>query len=357
MGYYLMYFAVSFLITWILVAPCRAAALRYEITRQETARPRSANENRPLLGGAAVYFGFLFTLLAFFFWQMADAEIGIVIAQHKLLAILLGTLIVSLSGLLHDVYSLPAMVRASIYLLAAMLLVAGDMRCYFPFFDVGAFIWRDTAFSIGNTIVAVAWVVLLTASCNLLERLDGMVTGIVTIAGIFFFIVALLVRDYTNALFCILMVGTALGILWQQMPPASLLLGSMGSGFFGFMLAVIGLQTMSSLPPFLSSHYGKSLSYALALVVPLSLVVVPVIMSIAMAIRRMAGKPHTLQALIDHARSHTTNMSYLLTMAFAVTAGMGLLSLVVCVVASTTLTLVLLALAGLMVFVLTIQLL
>jgi UDP-GlcNAc:undecaprenyl-phosphate GlcNAc-1-phosphate transferase len=357
MGHYLVYFAVAVLFTWMLLMPCRTMALRYQLVWHDAKGQTSRRKNLPLLGGLALYFGFMFALLVAFFWQIPDQELSIAIPHHQLLAILIGSVLVCLIGLIGDVYRVPGSLRVVIYLLAGMLLVFAGVSCRFSFFDIGSFNLRGVTLSLGNSLATLLWVGILIGAVNLLERVDGMLVGLATIIAIFLFVLAIVAHDYTSSLFCLLFVGSLLGILWELMPPATLLLGKMGSGFIGFMLAVLSLQTMASLSNFLLNQYTNNLAYVLPLVVPLLLIAIPILVAVALAIRKIAGKPASLEMLLADCRQYGASESYLLTVAYAVTAGMGLSALVMCWVTSAMLTFALLGLAALTMILLLAQLL
>ncbi len=86
------------------------------------------------------------------------------------------------------------------------------------------------------------WVIGLTNAFNLLDNMDGLTAGTATIAGAFFFLLAVLNGQILVALLAVAVTGSCLGFLLYNHNPASIFMGDTGSLSLGFILAVIGLK-------------------------------------------------------------------------------------------------------------------
>ena len=92
------------------------------------------------------------------------------------------------------------------------------------------------------------WIVGLVNSFNMLDNMDGLSAGVGTIAAAMLAAVMLLVPDPQThaphlfiAGFLLVLVGSLLGFLWHNRPPARIFMGDAGSYFLGFTLATIAL--------------------------------------------------------------------------------------------------------------------
>ncbi len=99
-----------------------------------------------------------------------------------------------------------------------------------------------------SAAISLVWIVGLVNSFNMLDNMDGLSAGVGTIAAAMLAAVMLLVPDpHTRqphlfvAGFLLVIVGSLLGFLWHNRPPARLFMGDAGSYFLGFSLATIAM--------------------------------------------------------------------------------------------------------------------
>ena len=126
--------------------------------------------------------------------------------------------------------------------------------------------------------VSVVWIVGLVNSFNMLDNMDGLSAGVAAIAAAILAAAALLTPRPDNhqpqlfvAGFLLLFVGSLLGFLWHNRPPARLFMGDAGSYLIGYLLAMATLTATfagGGLPPPASGYPG-----ALA---PLCVMAVPI---------------------------------------------------------------------------------
>ncbi len=97
-------------------------------------------------------------------------------------------------------------------------------------------------FEIINWVLAACFITFMTNSINMLDGMDGLVSGIAAITSLVFFILALNNNLSGLALITLALAGASLGFLKYNFNPASIFLGEAGSTFIGFLLAVISLK-------------------------------------------------------------------------------------------------------------------
>jgi len=93
-----------------------------------------------------------------------------------------------------------------------------------------------------NWIITACFITFMTNSMNMLDGMDGLVSGIAFLASLFFFILALNNNLPGLAIMSLALSGAALGFLRYNFNPASIFLGEAGSTFIGFLLAVMSLN-------------------------------------------------------------------------------------------------------------------
>ncbi len=181
----------------------------------------------PLIGGLAIFYGFLISVLCF--CVIDEAVIGIV----------LGALLIVITGIIDDKYSLPAKVKLLMQIVAAVIVIAfGVEMRYFenPFTNEYVTLgWL----SIPITII---WIVGVTNAVNLTDGLDGLAAGISTIASLSLLILILFTDNINLAIMTAALAGAAFGFLPYNFNPAKIFMGDTGSMFLGYMLACISVQ-------------------------------------------------------------------------------------------------------------------
>src|SRR5699024_7092786 len=87
----------------------------------------------------------------------------------------------------------------------------------------------------------VLWVVGITNAINLIDGLDGLATGVSTIALTSMFIMAVIDVRVAAAFLCVVLIGANLGFLYHNFYPANIYMGDTGSNFLGYMIAAISM--------------------------------------------------------------------------------------------------------------------
>lgn len=226
----------------------------------------------PLLGGLAIYFSFVITVIL---------KAGRLTSQEK--GIIVGATIIVIGGFLDDKFDIKPWQKLLFQIAAALSLIifgVSIQRITNPFAAPGI----DTYVSIGMLYIplTIIWVVGITNALNLIDGLDGLAAGVAFISSVTIFIIALLnlnERMDAAVLTCILS-GSILGFLPYNFNPASIFMGDTGAQLLGFLLAAISIEgTIKS-------------AAAFAIAVPILALGIPIYdILFAMIRRKINGKP------------------------------------------------------------------
>ena len=93
-----------------------------------------------------------------------------------------------------------------------------------------------------SLIVTVLWITAVTNAFNFIDNMDGLCAGVAAIAGTCFLIATIITGQWFVAAMLALVVGSSLGFLVLNFPPASIFMGDGGSLVLGFTLAFLTVQ-------------------------------------------------------------------------------------------------------------------
>lgn len=231
----LIAFAIALIASLGLTIPVRRLALRYGMV--DLPGPRKVHlKPIPLLGGIAIYLGFI---LAILLTRHA-------IPQQQVIGILAGATLVAAVGVLDDGGLLHHQVKLFIGMpIAAIFLIASGIRAQlFSLFVPGIL---GVVLDICLTIL---WVVGITASFSILDHMDGLCAGVAAVASAFFTISASLNGQTMVRTLGAAALGAALGFLRWNFSPAKIFMGDGGAMLLGFLMATLGLKIRPEGVPF-----------------------------------------------------------------------------------------------------------
>lgn len=280
-------FVIALIASLSLTVPVRSLALHYGFV--DLPGPRKVHVKPiPLLGGAAIYLGFVLAII-FTLHGAPRLQVASILAG--------GTLVVGV-GFLDDRGLLHHQVKLFIGMpIAAILLVASGIRAqFFSQFVPGI------SGLILDVCLTIFWVVGITAAFSILDHMDGLCAGIAAVAAAFFTVAASLngqtmVRTLGAAAF-----GAALGFLRWNFNPAKIFMGDGGAMFLGFLMATLGLKIRP-----------EGASFPASWLAPILILAVPVfdtsLISISRARRGLLpftspGKDHTAHRLSNIGLGH-----------------------------------------------------
>ena len=191
---------------------------------------RMHNHPIPRMGGLAIFFGFILSVLLF------------VPLTQQLRTMLLGAVVIVILGIFDDIYALPAMPKFMIQIAAALVAVLGGNRI-FGLSNINIFS-SDPYWELGwlSIPISVLWIVGITNAVNLIDGLDGLACGVSTISSMTLLVIALNVAEPDVAVLTAALAGACIGFLPYNLNPARIFMGDTGSTFLGFVLAVVSIQ-------------------------------------------------------------------------------------------------------------------
>ncbi len=216
---YPLAFLGALVLSLYLTPIIRKGAIRYGVVDHPDGRLKTHEAPVAYLGGVAIYLAFL-CALAFAY----DFE-------RSVLAILLAASIVVMLGLFDDLKVLSPGLKLIGQGVAALVLVKAGVTIQLTFLP--------PPLATGLTVL---WLIGITNAINLIDVSDGLAAGVTSVAGVFLFVIALLSGDETIAMLTLCLVGSTLGFLAHNRPPASIYLGDTGSMFLGFMLGALTMR-------------------------------------------------------------------------------------------------------------------
>ncbi len=107
----------------------------------------------------------------------------------------------------------------------------------------GAFRILTSMGFVPSAIVSILWIVALTNAFNFLDNMDGLSGGVAFICAAMFLIAVVFSQQWFVAALLLTFMGSVLGFLCFNFPPASIFMGDGGSMVLGFVLSVLTIRT------------------------------------------------------------------------------------------------------------------
>lgn len=246
-------FGLALALTWALTPLVQKLAFRFGAV----AVPRERDVHKkplPRWGGLAMVGAFLITLGLVYLY--IDANRHIFPWTHGQLmqfaGVLLGALLVAVIGALDDKYEVSALWQSLALIGAGLVLVLFDVRIEGmtnPFahpsphpphhgYDPATWLPFPYWFSALGTIV---WVFGVAKTVDFIDGLDGLAAGVCAICGLTLALMSALVGQYEVTIIAAALVGVCIGFLRYNYNPASIIMGTVGAQFLGFVLAAIAI--------------------------------------------------------------------------------------------------------------------
>ncbi|MBW1712042.1 MAG: undecaprenyl/decaprenyl-phosphate alpha-N-acetylglucosaminyl 1-phosphate transferase [Deltaproteobacteria bacterium] len=202
------------------------------------------------------------------------------------LGLALGCALVGLLGLIDDWRRIGPWAKIGVQLAGGVILYLFDFRVEaltHPFGDTIDLGWLG----LPTTLI---WVLLVTNAINLIDGVDGLAAGIVTISLMTLTAVSLRADEIRVLFYAGLLASAVAGFYYYNFPPAKIFLGDCGSLMLGFALAAISL---------IENRKGTT---ALSLLVPLVAMGVPILDTGLAFLRRSRNGINPFKA--DHHHLH-----------------------------------------------------
>jgi len=210
---YLFVFLGSFLVGLIVINILKKFSLNYTwLTLKGT----------PLIGGLGMGLSFIIISLLSLLMNRG--------LSRELIAIISTASIMLVFGLIDDWRELSVVAKFLVQILAASLLIFFGIRTQIVYIG-----------NLPNIIITLIWILAITNAFNHLDVMDGVTAGVSVIISIAFFIISFLNGDIGSQILSLALIGSTLGFLTYNLPPAQIYMGNSGSHFLGFAQAAIAL--------------------------------------------------------------------------------------------------------------------
>lgn len=220
----LIAFFVTMLITWLLYK----LATHLGLVDHPSGR-KQHQRITPLIGGIAMFGGFIFALL----------HLSISLQSYRLLIICAGFLM--LIGILDDFHEISARRKLLFQIIVAVMVVWGGIRIT----NLGPIIIGSQQVVMMPTIVASLFSIIaiigLINAVNMTDGIDGLAGGVSMIQFIFLLILAVMANRHTDTALLSLLIVVLTAFLLLNLPfyqrSALIFMGDAGSMFLGLSLA------------------------------------------------------------------------------------------------------------------------
>jgi len=251
---------ICFMLTLLLTPLIKKLAIRIGAVDKPNQR-KVHMKVMPRLGGLAIYISFIAGVLLL----QPDSP-------HSL-PILLGSLIIVITGMVDDVRELSPRVKLIGQLAAALVVVLSGIHVEFINLPFGG----QLEFGIFSIPLTILWIVGVTNAINLIDGLDGLAAGVSSIALLTISGMAIIMGDaYVTVLGLILMAST-IAFLFYNFYPAKIFMGDTGALFLGYMISVLSLLGF------------KNVTF-ISLIIPALILGVPISDTFFAIIRRLVHK-------------------------------------------------------------------
>ncbi len=243
------YFLVTFFVSLLLTPLVAIVMRRFGVVDRPKEKRKIHKKNIPLGGGLAIFLSFFILI----FWALFEGhDLGSDITRHHILGIFCGSLLLFIGGFLDDKYTLSPSKQIWFPVIASLVVISFGIGLESITSPTGG-IWHLDIFKIsltglGNFVILADtlvffWLMSMMFTTKLLDGMDGLSTGIVTIGAMVVFFLSQHPKWFQPeiSLFAVIFMASALGFLVWNFHPAKIFLGEGGSLFIGFILAVMAI--------------------------------------------------------------------------------------------------------------------
>ena len=223
--YYGGAFFISFVFALYWTPPMRKAALQLGIVDRPDGKLKKHDNAIPYLGGLAVFIAFLSTVGLFTHFETISET------NQQMLGLLLSGSIALIVGLIDDFGALTPMQKTFGQLMAALVLIKSGTYIKLGYLPMYVAI-----------PLTVLWILAVTNAFNIIDIMDGLASGVATIAALIIAAANYMAGRESQALLAVVLAGAAFGFLRHNFHPAKIFLGDSGSMFMGFMLAALSMN-------------------------------------------------------------------------------------------------------------------
>ena len=299
--------AVAFLISFSSTPTVIALANKIKAIDIPKDERRVHKKPIPLIGGLAIFYGFVISVLCF------------AVIDRQVMGLLIGSVIIVTVGVIDDMRDLNAKVKLVFQLIAAGIAIYFGVEIEYVANPLSTLVGPQYInLGLWSIPITMVWIIGVTNAVNLIDGLDGLACGVSTIASVALLSLTLISQNLNAAIVAAALAGAGFGFLPYNFNPAKIFIGDTGSTFLGFVLACISIQ-------------GIMKMYALiSIAVPVLILGLPIFDTLFAIMRRIAKKKpimspdrgHLHHRLLDmgFSQKQTVTILYTLTSILCLTA-------------------------------------
>ena len=268
---YTLAFLASFITTVISTPIVKKLAIKINAVDKPCERKVHRNL-MPRLGGIGIVLG---TGLGMFILSPSSPYMG---------NIIIGGFIITIIGVLDDMYNITAMHKLVGQIIAAIIVVASGLSIDMIHLPFSGYV----SFGLWAYPFTIIWIVGITNAMNLIDGLDGLAAGVSSIALMSILTMAVIDSHVVVVALSIVLIGSTLGFLVFNFYPAKIFMGDTGSLFLGYSISVISML-----------GFFKNITI-FSFVIPVIILAIPIFDTLLAIIRRLSRK----QKLTTPDKSH-----------------------------------------------------
>lgn len=224
---------IAYAVSWAMVAYAVTWAMARFVRIMDEPDHRSSQITAvPRAGGVSVvitfYIGMGFT------WFLGEFE-GV--QTSLLIGFLFSTFLIAAISLIDDLTDQSAPVK----LVTQMMAVAIVLYLGIVLNEIAIPVVGYVELGVVGFVISFFWILGLTNVFRFMDGLDGLVSGVAVIAGLFFMIITFTEGSSFVYIISYSLLAGALGFLFLNFPPAKIILGDVGAAFLGFVFAVLAV--------------------------------------------------------------------------------------------------------------------
>ncbi len=227
--YHFILFLFAFLFVYFFTNYVRKIAIRLNFIDNPEERKFHTTPT-PLLGGIAILFGMIVSLIASYYICH-----NLIPPIKEISYFFIGLFLVCLLGLYDDYSMMNPYIKFIIQSFIALLFIFGTKLTNIlglPFITIP---------------ILLLWMVGLMNALNFLDNMDGITAGMAAILGAGYFAIGILSHNHFLSLISVIFIGSCLGFLVHNFHPAKIFLGDAGSMLIGYTLAVLGIALLNQI--------------------------------------------------------------------------------------------------------------
>ena len=193
----------------------------------------------PRMGGLGVFIAFFIPWFGLFFLDNALTA-DLAHEETRFASLAVGCCFILAIGIYDDIAGAKAVVKLLFQTFVAVMLYYGGFRIETLSNPFG----ESFQLGIMSLPFSVLWIVGLTNAINLLDGIDGLVSGVTACISLALALINIYSGNKLVAILALGLAGACVGFLPYNFSPARIFLGDSGSLFIGLVLSCIGMMSL-----------------------------------------------------------------------------------------------------------------